>query len=42
MLKYVELVSKQPLDTSQFESTVFTESADLAKAARSKKCCSRW
>jgi len=24
MEKYVELVSKQPLDTSQFESQVFT------------------
>ncbi|WP_341248088.1 methyl-accepting chemotaxis protein [Cupriavidus pauculus] len=34
MLKYVELVSKQPLDTSQFESTVFTESADLLKESR--------
>jgi methyl-accepting chemotaxis protein len=34
MLKYVELVSKQPLDTSQFESTVFTESADLLKDSR--------
>ncbi|MNS78175.1 Methyl-accepting chemotaxis protein I [compost metagenome] len=31
MEKYVELVSKQPLDTSQFESQVFTESADLLK-----------
>ncbi|WP_460483855.1 MCP four helix bundle domain-containing protein, partial [Cupriavidus yeoncheonensis] len=29
--KYTELVSKQPLDTSQFESTVFSESADLLK-----------
>ena len=29
MEKYVELVSKQPLDTSQFESQVFSESADL-------------
>ena len=34
MTKYVELVSKQPLDTSQFESTVFTESADLLKDSR--------
>ncbi|MBY4948509.1 MCP four helix bundle domain-containing protein [Cupriavidus respiraculi] len=34
MGKYVELVSKQPLDTSQFESTVFTESTDLLKASR--------
>ena len=34
MTKYVELVSKQPLDTSQFESTVFTESADLLKESR--------
>ncbi|GJG94462.1 methyl-accepting chemotaxis protein [Cupriavidus pauculus] len=34
MLKYIELVSKQPLDTSQFESTVFTESADLLKESR--------
>ncbi|MCO4891353.1 methyl-accepting chemotaxis protein [Cupriavidus sp. WGtm5] len=31
MEKYVELVSKQPLDTSQFESQVFSESADLLK-----------
>ncbi|KWR88960.1 methyl-accepting chemotaxis protein [Cupriavidus sp. IDO] len=31
MSKYVELVSKQPLDTSQFESQVFTESAELIK-----------
>ncbi|WP_042880762.1 methyl-accepting chemotaxis protein [Cupriavidus necator] len=31
MNKYVELVSKQPLDTSQFESQVFSESADLLK-----------
>ncbi|CAM3480149.1 methyl-accepting chemotaxis protein [Cupriavidus plantarum] len=34
MTKYVELVSKQPLDTSQFESTVFTESTDLLKDSR--------
>ncbi|MGN5476281.1 methyl-accepting chemotaxis protein [Cupriavidus basilensis] len=31
MGKYTELVSKQPLDTSQFESSVFSESADLLK-----------
>ncbi|WP_373376055.1 methyl-accepting chemotaxis protein [Cupriavidus nantongensis] len=31
MEKYVERVSKQPLDTSQFESQVFSESADLLK-----------
>jgi methyl-accepting chemotaxis protein len=31
MDKYVELVSKQPLDTSQFESQVFTESTELIK-----------
>ncbi|AMR80477.1 methyl-accepting chemotaxis protein [Cupriavidus nantongensis] len=31
MEKYVELVGKQPLDTSQFESQVFSESADLLK-----------
>ncbi|AZG16222.1 methyl-accepting chemotaxis protein [Cupriavidus pauculus] len=34
MQKYVDLVSKQPLDTSQFESTVFTESTDLLKDSR--------
>ncbi|WP_035880710.1 methyl-accepting chemotaxis protein [Cupriavidus metallidurans] len=34
MQKYVELVGKQPLDTSQFESTVFTESAELLKDSR--------
>ena len=34
MLKYMELVGKQPLDTSQFESTVFTESAELLKDSR--------
>ncbi|SFC53742.1 methyl-accepting chemotaxis sensory transducer [Cupriavidus sp. OV038] len=34
MEKYVALVGKQPLDTSQFESTVFTESADLLKDSR--------
>ncbi|WER49763.1 methyl-accepting chemotaxis protein [Cupriavidus sp. WKF15] len=34
MSKYVELVSKQPLDTSQFESTVFSESAELLKDSR--------
>ncbi|MGO4156545.1 methyl-accepting chemotaxis protein [Cupriavidus sp. YAF13] len=32
--KYVALVSKQPLDTSQFESQVFSESADLIKDSR--------
>ncbi|WP_059415748.1 methyl-accepting chemotaxis protein [Cupriavidus basilensis] len=31
---YVTLVNKQPLDTSQFESQVFTESADLIKDSR--------
>ncbi|WP_432261687.1 methyl-accepting chemotaxis protein [Cupriavidus sp. TMH.W2] len=31
MEKYVELVGKQPLDTSQFESQVFSESAELLK-----------
>ncbi|WP_454743050.1 methyl-accepting chemotaxis protein [Cupriavidus necator] len=34
MNKYVELVSKQPLDTSQFESQVFSESAELLKDSR--------
>jgi methyl-accepting chemotaxis protein len=43
MQKYVELVGKQPLDTSQFESTVFTESAELLKDSRAlEDCCSRW
>jgi len=32
--KYVALVGKQPLDTSQFESQVFSESADLIKESR--------
>ncbi|MGO4580901.1 methyl-accepting chemotaxis protein [Cupriavidus sp. 2TAF22] len=31
---YVALVGKQPLDTSQFESQVFSESADLIKESR--------
>ncbi|MCT9071369.1 methyl-accepting chemotaxis protein [Cupriavidus gilardii] len=31
MAKYVELVSRQPLDTSQFESQVFEESTALLK-----------
>ncbi|WP_420998484.1 methyl-accepting chemotaxis protein [Cupriavidus sp. 30B13] len=31
---YVTLVGKQPLDTSQFESQVFSESADLIKDSR--------
>ncbi|WP_454727263.1 MULTISPECIES: methyl-accepting chemotaxis protein [Cupriavidus] len=31
---YVALVNKQPLDTSQFESQVFSESADLIKDSR--------
>jgi len=34
MGKYVELVNRQPLDTSQFESTVFNESAELLKDSR--------
>ena len=33
MAKYVEMVGKQPLDTSQFDSQVFTESAELIKAS---------
>ncbi|MBY4898422.1 methyl-accepting chemotaxis protein [Cupriavidus sp. AU9028] len=31
MNKFIELVSRQPLDTSQFESTVFEESSALLK-----------
>jgi len=34
MLKYVELIGKQPLDTSQFESSVFAESTELIKDSR--------
>ncbi len=34
MAKYVALVGKQPLDTSQFESQVFAESTDLIKDSR--------
>ncbi|TWG79407.1 methyl-accepting chemotaxis protein, partial [Cupriavidus gilardii J11] len=34
MLKFVELVSRQPLDTSQFESSVFEESGALLKDGR--------
>jgi methyl-accepting chemotaxis protein len=34
LAKYVALVGKQPLDTSQFESQVFIESADLVKDSR--------
>ncbi len=34
MGKYVELVSRQPLDTSQFESQVFEESTALLKDGR--------
>ncbi|RZT29325.1 methyl-accepting chemotaxis protein [Cupriavidus agavae] len=34
MVKYMALVSKQPLDTSQFDSNVFTESTELLKDSR--------